>query len=53
MTHLAYVAAAYVIAALAILGLVGWILLDQSAQRRALKELEARGIRRRSTGNSK
>ncbi|MPZ12787.1 MAG: heme exporter protein CcmD, partial [Kiloniellaceae bacterium] len=43
-----YVAAAYAISALAIVGLVVWILLDQKAQKRAVGELEARGIRRRS-----
>ncbi|WP_309082726.1 heme exporter protein CcmD [Chelativorans sp.] len=48
MTHLAYVAAAYGVSTLAIAGLIGWIIFDQSAQKRMLKELEARGIRRRS-----
>lgn len=48
MTHLAYVIAAYAISALAIGGLALWILLDQQAQKKALSELEARGIRRRS-----
>jgi len=52
MTHLAYVTAAYIISALAIMGLVCWILFDQSAQRRALKQLEARGVRRRSARGS-
>ncbi|WEX09862.1 heme exporter protein CcmD [Chelativorans sp. AA-79] len=53
MSHLAYVAAAYIISMLAIAGLVAWILLDQSAQQRALKELESRGVRRRSAGGSR
>ncbi|MCT7376512.1 heme exporter protein CcmD [Chelativorans salis] len=48
MTHLAYVVAAYAISALAIGGLAVWILLDQRAQKQALKELEERGVRRRS-----
>jgi heme exporter protein D len=48
MTHFAYVAAAYGVSVLAIAGLAVWILLDQSAQKRALEELEARGVRRRS-----
>jgi len=52
MTHTAYVAAAYAVSVLAILGLICWILLDQSTQQRALKELEARGVRRRSTRSS-
>lgn len=48
MTHLTYVVAAYLVAALGIAGLAAWILLDQRTQKRALEELEARGIRRRS-----
>lgn len=48
MSHAAYVAAAYLASVIGIVGLVAWILYDQAAQKRALKELEARGIRRRS-----
>src|SRR5690606_28261064 len=48
VTHTAYVIAAYLVAALGIAGLAAWILLDQRTQKRALEELEARGIRRRS-----
>lgn len=48
MTHLAYVIAAYAVSALVIGGLALWILLDQKAQKKALSELEARGVRRRS-----
>ena len=46
--HAAYVAAAYGATALALGGLIGWLLLDQRAQRKALAQLEASGIRRRS-----
>ncbi|WP_394888184.1 heme exporter protein CcmD [Mesorhizobium sp. AaZ16] len=46
--HALYVAAAYTISALAIAGLVVWILLDHRARRRELAELEASGARRRS-----
>ena len=46
--HALYVAAAYAISALALGGLVAWILLDQRARRRELAELEASGARRRS-----
>jgi heme exporter protein D len=46
--HALYVAAAYAVTALALAGLIGWILLDQRARRRELAELEAAGIRRRS-----
>jgi heme exporter protein D len=46
--HALYVTAAYVVSALAIAGLVTWIILDQRARRRELAELEASGARRRS-----
>lgn len=48
MTHALYVGAAYGITALALAGLIGWILLDHAARRRELADLEKRGIRRRS-----
>jgi heme exporter protein D len=48
MSHALYVAAAYIVSALAIAGLTGWILFDQKARRRELSELEASGVRRRS-----
>ncbi len=44
----AFIAAAYGISTLAILALFAWIVVDARMQRRALKDLEARGIRRRS-----
>ncbi len=47
-THALYVTAAYSITALALAGLIVWVLLDQRARRRELAELEAAGIRRRS-----
>jgi heme exporter protein D len=46
--HALYVTAAYGITALAMAGLIGWVLLDQRARKRELAELEAAGIRRRS-----
>jgi len=48
MTHTLYVAAAYVISAIALGGLIGWILRDQQMQKRGLADLEAAGVRRRS-----
>ncbi|MCR4266943.1 heme exporter protein CcmD [Nitratireductor sp. ZSWI3] len=48
MTHAAYVFAAYGVSALVIAALGIWILVDQAARRRELKELEEQGIRRRS-----
>ena len=47
-THDLFVAAAYLLSALGIAGLVGWIIADQRARRRELAELEASGVRRRS-----
>lgn len=44
----AFIAAAYGISAVAILALFVWIFFDARAQRKALKGLEARGVRRRS-----
>lgn len=50
MTHAFFVSAAYIISAVVIGGMVGWILLDQAARKRELAELERRGVRRRSAG---
>ncbi|PWJ91478.1 heme exporter protein D [Mesorhizobium loti] len=46
--HALYVTAAYGITAMVLIGLIGWILIDQRARKRELAELEAAGIRRRS-----
>ena len=46
--HAAFIVAAYLTAALVVLGLTGWIWLDYRNQKRALGELEARGVTRRS-----
>ena len=46
-----FILAAYGFSALAVIGLVAWIALDAKAQKRALADLEARGIRRRSAAN--
>jgi heme exporter protein D len=46
--HAAFIIAAYVMAALVVIGLIAWVLVDHEAQRRLLKDLEARGITRRS-----
>jgi heme exporter protein D len=47
-THDLFVAAAYLLSAICIAGLIGWLLLDQRARRRELAELETSGVRRRS-----
>ena len=46
--HALYVTAAYGITAVVLIGLIGWILIDQRARKRQLAELEAAGVRRRS-----
>ena len=46
--HDLYVTAAYAISAVGVLGLIGWILLDQRTRQREMTELEEKGIRRRS-----
>lgn len=46
--HALYVTAAYAASAVALAGLIGWILLDGRARRRELAELDADGVRRRS-----
>ena len=46
--HAAFIIAAYLITALVLLGLIAWVIADRRAQARALADLEARGVRRRS-----
>jgi heme exporter protein D len=43
-----YIWASYAIAALVIGGLIGWLIRDGQRQAKALADLEARGIKRRS-----
>lgn len=46
--HLGYIVAAYALAALVVGGLILRAVVDHRAQARALAELEARGVHRRS-----
>jgi heme exporter protein D len=46
--HAAFIVAAYAITALVVLGLIVWAVVDHRAQLRALADLDARGVRRRS-----
>ena len=46
--HGGFILAAYLATVVVIGGLVCWVILDGRAIRRRLKDLEARGIRRRS-----
>ena len=46
--HAAFIIAAYLMAAIVVLGLIAWVITDHDAQRRLLADLEARGVTRRS-----
>ena len=46
--HAAFIIAAYVTAAIVVLGLIAWVMADYDAQRRVLTDLEQRGVTRRS-----
>lgn len=46
--HATFIVAAYGVAVLALAALVLWVWLDHRAQQRALRELEAQGVVRRS-----
>ena len=48
--HAGFIIAAYAVTVLVLAILVAWIVLDGRAQRRRIADLEARGIRRRSSG---
>jgi heme exporter protein D len=50
MQHAGFIIASYGMTALIIAGLILRAVLDERAQRRALSDLEARGVRRRSRG---
>jgi heme exporter protein D len=52
MTHAGFIAAAYAVSLVVLVGLFVWIVLDGRQQRRRLADLESRGIRRRSGGAS-
>ena len=48
MTHTAYVAVSYGIAAVTVIALILWVWADGRARRRELQALDQAGIRRRS-----
>ncbi len=50
MDHMPFIVGSYAAAAAVIVVLIGWVMLDFRAQRRALAELEMRGVTRRSSG---
>jgi heme exporter protein D len=47
-THTGFIIAAYATAAIVVVGLCAWVMLDYRAQRRSLADLERRGVTRRS-----
>jgi heme exporter protein D len=49
--HAGFIVAAYAAVALVLVALVAWVTADHRAQRRALAELDAQGVRRRSAGS--
>jgi heme exporter protein D len=49
ISHLPFILGSYAAAFVVIAGLIGWVMLDFRAQRRALADLEMRGLTRRST----
>ena len=48
MNHLPFIVGSYVAAFVVVAGLIGWVMIDLRTQRRALSELEVRGLTRRS-----
>ena len=46
--HAVFIIAAYLMAAIVVLGLIAWVIADHDAQRRLLADLEARGVTRRA-----
>ena len=48
--HMPFIVGSYAAAAAVIIVLIGWVALDYRTQRRALAELETRGMTRRSAG---
>ena len=47
-SHIAFIVASYAAAFAVVGGLIGWVMLDFRAQKRALADLEMRGLTRRS-----
>ena len=46
--HADFIVASYALTAFVVAALVAWVVLDHSAQRRILGDLEARGVTRRA-----
>jgi heme exporter protein D len=52
INHIGFIVAAYGVAVIVAAALIAWVVLDYRALRRALAELERRGISRRSAAGS-
>ena len=50
--HADFIVAAYAITVFAVALLIAWVVLDHSAQKRSLSDLEERGVMRRSRRQS-
>jgi heme exporter protein D len=48
--HAAFIWFSYLVVAVAVAGLIAWLVMDGRRYTRRLAELEARGVRRRSAG---
>jgi heme exporter protein D len=51
--HASFIVAAYAVTTFVVASLVAWVVLDHSAQRRMLGDLEKRGVTRRSRRSAK
>ncbi len=51
--HADFIVASYAVTVFVIAALIGWIVLDYSAQRRILGDMEDRGVTRRSRRSGK
>ena len=52
MTHLGYIIAAYAATAVVLVAMIAWVVLDVRAQKRKLRRLEEKGLRRSSAGEA-
>jgi heme exporter protein D len=50
--HADFIVAAYAVTAFVVAALIAWVVLDHSAQRRMLGNLEERGVTRRARRSS-
>ncbi len=49
--HAAFIWASYAVVVIVLAGLIAWLIGEGRRQQRALDDLEARGVKRRSSGN--